>query len=81
MDESGSWTRFYIEDIGIVAFSEGGEQELKVEAIEKPGPALMNLKRVRLERIDDEVRALNEADITGAPAQVWLTRFIWSLPR
>ena len=49
---TGSWTAFATLDMGEVEISQGEDCQLAVRPMEIPAGALMNLKCVRLERIE-----------------------------
>ncbi|MHC4416926.1 MAG: alpha-L-fucosidase [Planctomycetota bacterium] len=52
IDQTGSWTDFRTMELGLVHFEQAGTHEIRVEPVALGGPALMNLKRVRLHRVE-----------------------------
>ncbi|MHC4383709.1 MAG: FAD:protein FMN transferase [Planctomycetota bacterium] len=56
IEATGSWTDFRTMELGLIHFEKAGAQEIRVEPVRLGGSALMNLRRVTLQRVDDQDR-------------------------
>jgi len=59
IEQTGSWTDFRTMELGLIHFEKAGAQEIRVEPVRLGGSALMNLRQVTLQRVDDQGRPLS----------------------
>ncbi len=79
---TGGFQNFVKQAIGRITLTRAGRHHLEIRVISKPGPAVMDVRELRLEPVNDPVKVTHAFLATGGETYILdgSNRLIWSYP-